>query len=336
MSDKQPTPRRDLDPEELRARLTSLLQWPVEVLDLAVLEGGRSSVTYRATLRRDDETDQDVVVKLAPPGLPPTANRDVLRQARILAALDRDGIVPVPTVLLTDAGAPPEVPPLFLMDLVAGSSVEPIFGTSGELPAPEVVRARALAAATTLAGLHAVDPATVAVGETVVSPADELARWERTLTAAGGSDAASKVLTALQDSLPVSVAPTLVHGDFRLGNCLFVGEILTSVLDWEIWALGDPRVDLAWLLLTAMPEVHPGADREPVGMPSAAELTARYEERSTRPDATAELSWFLAAALYKMAAMSRHIGKRFAPDDPRRTGREASAERMLATSLELL
>ncbi|MET0829245.1 MAG: hypothetical protein ABWY26_06985, partial [Microbacterium sp.] len=117
---------------------------------------------------------------------------------------------------------------------------------------------------------------------------------------------------------------------------LFVDRELQAVLDWEIWALTDPRIDLAWLLLTAMPDVHPGADREPTGMPAPAELMAEYEEHIDRSDATTDVSWFIALALYKMAAMARHIGKKFPADDPRRTGREAAAARMLAESLAAL
>ena len=69
---------------------------------------------------------QRVVVKVAPPGVEPIAHRDVLRQARLIRALDPTA-VPVPQVLWEDAGAPPEVPPLFVMSYLGGDSLEPLF-----------------------------------------------------------------------------------------------------------------------------------------------------------------------------------------------------------------
>ena len=85
------------------------------------LAGGASSLTY-AGLRGN----QRVVVKVAPPGVPPIAHRDVLRQARIIRALAPTP-VPVPELLFDDPGDPPDVPPLFVMSFIDGMSCEPLF-----------------------------------------------------------------------------------------------------------------------------------------------------------------------------------------------------------------
>ena len=92
------------DPGRLRARLRGLVAgWRPGATVTAVrpLEGGRSSLTYLVALERG----APVVVKMAPPGLPPTRNRDVLRQARVQEAVARSGRAPVAPVLFTDAGA---------------------------------------------------------------------------------------------------------------------------------------------------------------------------------------------------------------------------------------
>ena len=63
-------------------------RWPAaEVGTLEPLPGGISSLTYATTLRGTVDADRRVVVKVAPPGLEPVRNRDVLRQARVMAAL---------------------------------------------------------------------------------------------------------------------------------------------------------------------------------------------------------------------------------------------------------
>ena len=116
------------------------------------LSGGASSLTYVA-----HRHGRKVVVKVAPPGLPPVLHRDVLRQARLVRALARSD-VPVPEVLWEDVGARPEVPPLFVMSFVEGSSVEPLFDLEGEPVEPEQMSARLRHAARALAALHRVEP----------------------------------------------------------------------------------------------------------------------------------------------------------------------------------
>src|SRR5580658_1044497 len=98
---------------ELESRLS-----PLRVQHMRRLPGGASSLTYAGRVPGGDQ----VVVKVAPAGIPPLLNRDVLRQARLLRALEQTA-VPVPEVLWTDAGDPPEVPPLFVMSFVEGSSL---------------------------------------------------------------------------------------------------------------------------------------------------------------------------------------------------------------------
>ena len=60
------------------------------------LQGGTSSITYRATLNRPGAGSEEVVLKVgAAAGLAPVKNRNVLRQARLQKAPDQTG-VPVP------------------------------------------------------------------------------------------------------------------------------------------------------------------------------------------------------------------------------------------------
>ena len=40
----------------------------------------------------------------------------------------------------------------------------------------------------------------------------------------------------------------IVWGDSRLGNQIYVDHRVVAVLDWEMVALGDPRIDLGWWL----------------------------------------------------------------------------------------
>jgi aminoglycoside phosphotransferase (APT) family kinase protein len=48
---------------------------------------------------------------------------------------------------------------------------------------------------------------------------------------------------------PEPVEPCLVHGDYRIGNCLVDGGRVTGVLDWELSFVGDFRFDLGYMSL---------------------------------------------------------------------------------------
>ena len=53
----------------------------------------------------------------------------------------------------------------------------------------------------------------------------------------------------LLDDPPDPVEPRLVHGDYRIGNCLVADGRMTGVLDWELAYIGDPRFDLGYMSL---------------------------------------------------------------------------------------
>jgi len=285
------------------------------VHDVRRLAGGASSLTFAGTT--DDS--RQVVLKVAPPGVPPVLHRDVLRQARLLEAL-RGTAVPVPEVLWQDPGDPPDVPPLFAMGFVEGSSLEPLFDLDDDTHEDRaVVRDRMTAAARTLAALHTITPAAIGLDdEPVVGLVDEVDRWCRLLETVDPELAPSwrDVADTLRTIPVASVSPAVVHGDFRLGNVLATGAVINAVIDWEIWSVGDPRIDLGWFLVNADPSTY----RRPTGyvgaLPTPAELADRYAEASGRE--VPDLATFEALACFKSTAtwslIVKHNRRRAAPD----------------------
>jgi aminoglycoside phosphotransferase (APT) family kinase protein len=252
-----------------------------------------------------------VVVKVAPPGVPPTAHRDVLRQARIIRALGPTA-VPVPEVLLEDVGDPPEVPPLFVMSRLAGESFEPLFDSSSEA-SEQSVQQRFLDAARVLATLHRLTPAAIgADGEPVIGAAAEIDRWCATLQTVDRSLAPDwpDTADALRAGVPAPVRPSIVHGDFRLGNLLAVDGSVTGVIDWEIWSVGDPRIDLGWFLVNADPATYSRPSPHVGAVPSRDVLLEQY-------GAVSDIAWFMALACFKSAAtwglIVKHNRRRTSP-----------------------
>jgi aminoglycoside phosphotransferase (APT) family kinase protein len=322
-------PVQELTDEDVVSRTTAVARrsWPsATVSGVRRLEGGVSSLTYAARIDTDDG-EREVVLKLAPPGLEPVRNRDVLRQARVLDALAGLDGFPVPQVLLRDAGDPPGVPPMFAMELRPGQAYEPLLDVSDAPPSPSEVAAREHELTRALARLQSRTPAELGVGDEPAAPAaEELHRWRRLFETVDADIAPGheELATRLAERTPADVAPRLVHGDYRAANMLFLGPRLEAVIDWEIWSVGDPRPDLAWVLLHTAPAhvFHP--DRSPADldagrlMPSTADLLATYVEArrglgataAELVDATSDLDWFLGVAHYKVASTIAVIWKR--------------------------
>ncbi|MER5427807.1 phosphotransferase family protein [Streptomyces sp. NPDC002588] len=257
--------------------------------DLRTLPGGHSGLTYSITAGQ-----VSYVVKAVPPGQRPIGRNDVLRQARVLRALTGSP-VPVPGLVTVDE----DEPAWFAMEFVDGEAIEPVLDE--HRLDPVLCRTRMLALAGVLRDLHgaAAEPAEP------LDPAGELDRWTRTMRAVPTElrPGAEDLLSALAAGLPASVPPTLTHGDFRLGNVLCQGERPAAVVDWEIWAYGDPRIDLAWFLLFADHRNFPRLGRAVPGLPAEEELLAAYLDGRPEPPA---LDWFRALARTKMAAIMGH------------------------------
>lgn len=127
-----------------------------------------------------------------------------------------------------------------------------------------------------------------------------------------------EVARYLAANTPEPLEPTVVHGDYRLGNSMVSPADPTrivAVLDWEMGAIGDPRADVGYLLATySEPNGRVSAlGSSPVtaepGFPSRAQLIERYVERSGRD--VEPLAWFEALALWKAAVFCEAIYGRF-------------------------
>ncbi len=315
-----------LDETEFRERLERAASgWRASASldDLRILPGGNSSIVYEARWRETPGEYARTVVKIAPPGLAPVRNRDMLRQGRVISALSSVAGVRVPELLFTDLGAPPEIPPFIVTNFLPGECYEPILDAAKDPRPHDEVRTRALGAARMLAALHStpadalrgLDAPDSAEPEHAVTLADEIDRWTRALNTVDDDARVGyrECAEALHASMPAPVPAVVVHGDYRLGNMLCADGRVHAIIDWELWARSDPRIDLAWFLFFTDEAEH-AAVLEPVvsGMPTAAALLAEYEQALGWP--VADLDWFAALVRYKEAGATalimKHLKKR--------------------------
>jgi aminoglycoside phosphotransferase (APT) family kinase protein len=143
----------------------------------------------------------------------------------------------------------------------------------------------------------------------------------------------------MRTRVPSSGRASLTHGDFRLGNILFVGDVPEAVIDWEIWSIGEPLVDLAWFVQFTDGENFPGVGHNVPGTPSATEVLDRYTAAAGTDRDQSETDWFFALGCLKLAAIQahnrrRHLDGRF--HDPYQALLGPSIDRHLSRGLETL
>jgi aminoglycoside phosphotransferase (APT) family kinase protein len=298
-------------------RLDSELVPPVTARRLGV---GQSNLTYLLS----DTAGHRWVLRRPPMGHLLNSAHDVLREARILSSLALTS-VPVPRIHgIAQAGEVSDAP-LVLMEFVDGLVISDV-AASQNLP----TRARhsaGIALPETLGRLHAVDLGAVNLTDLAShSPYAErqLKRWSgqwdrsKTRELADLDSLTGRLMTAI----PSPRTLTLVHGDLHLRNIVvsdFDGEMLAA-LDWELATLGDPIADLGTTLAywpeddeTILPEFR--ALLLP-GYPRRADLVERYCLVTGREVADAELAFWHALALWKVAIIAEGILRR-AQEDPR-------------------
>jgi aminoglycoside phosphotransferase (APT) family kinase protein len=263
-----------------------------------------------------------VVLRRPPrPPLPPSAH-DVLREARLLRALESTP-VRVPRVLATggeDAGLGV---PFYVMEEMEGTVI------TSELPPAldeeEQRRRVSEELVDALAEIHAVDWRACGL-EGYGKPTGYLERqlrrfnglWEFNKTR--DVPVVEEVGGWLADNLPESPESTIVHGDYRLGNTMFGDDApaaLVAIFDWELSTIGDPLADVGYLTVTWAQADDPvdstfsalsAATRRP-GFMTRDELTARYEERTGR--SISALNWYQALAMWKAAVFMEGNYKRY-------------------------
>jgi aminoglycoside phosphotransferase (APT) family kinase protein len=309
------------DPEVVGPLLAEVLHDPRWLTcDVALISGGKSNLTYRVA------SDAGEVILRRPPlgKILPTAH-DMVREHRVLSALEETA-VPVPrTLYLGDAdgglGAP-----FYVMERVLGHICRNAL-PPGYAEIREDREAIGQALVDVLAGLHTVDPADVGLAE-FGRPAGfmerQLRRWSQQWEASRTGDlpALDALRDALVRTLPEEREQSIVHGDYRLDNTVLhptkPGRIV-AVLDWEMSTLGDPFTDLGALLAFWSEEADPDvltAARivAPItaapGFPSRADVIERYSRRTGFDVSDAD--WYQSFAFFKLAVVCQGIAARAA------------------------
>ena len=134
----------------------------------------------------------------------------------------------------------------------------------------------------------------------------------------------------LTDNLPADRRIGVIHGDFQFPNVMYSHNEpkIVGLIDWELSTLGDPLLDLGWML-TSWCEPGDPEGKSPVVSPWSGFMTRRelvefYGSVSGR-DMT-QMPWFFCLACYKLACiLEGTYARSLAGQAPVETGRSLHA-----------
>jgi len=281
------------------------------IRDAALLAGGTQNILLR--FRRGERV---FVLRRPPPHLRKNSNETMRREARVLGAI-ADSEVPHPALI---AGCPEsEVlgASFYLMEPVEG------FNPTQGLPAyhrssPEIRREMGYSLVDSIAALGRIDYREAGLegfGKPEGYLERQVARWQSQLEGYAELEGYpgpeipgfEQVASWLDQNRPKSYQPGIIHGDYHLANVMYRNDApqLAAIVDWELSTIGDPLLDLGWLLATwpdadSLSPAAVGGGIEPwEGFPTAEQLVARYREAGSSRDLDS-VPWYEVLACYKL------------------------------------
>ena len=253
-------------------------------------------------------------MRIPPPSAPAGRDEGIVREWRIIQALDGTD-VPHPRAIASCADTSVLGRAFYLMGLVDGWSPADRRGW----PAPfdsDLAARRGLAYQVTegIALLSEVDWRAKGLGD--LGRPDgfherQVDRWTAFLERIKGRELPGFDVAAgwLRSHRPLDYIPGLMHGDYQLANVMFghgAPARLAAIVDWEMGTVGDPKLDLAWMLQgwpedTGSPAGSFPSFADLSGMPSRSALLAHYAAVSGRQ--VDDIDYYLILAKWKFGVV---------------------------------
>lgn len=281
------------------------------VLSVKQIAGGSQNNLF--LLRRDQA---ELVLRRPPRHLRKGSNETMVREARLLRALAGSD---VPHATLRAACENPEIigSTFYIMDNLEGFSPHGTLpGRYGTDPAWRLEMGVAFVRAGVALG--SLDYRAVGLhdyGKPDDWHARQVDRWRSQLEGyrqldgydGGALPGIDEIGRWLSDNLPSDRRIGIIHGDFQYPNVVYSFDrpSIAGLIDWELSTLGDPLIDLGWMLSSWCEAIDPEG-KTPVVTPwqdfmSRRELVDLYGQLSGR-DMT-QIPWFFCLACYKLACI---------------------------------
>jgi aminoglycoside phosphotransferase (APT) family kinase protein len=290
---------------------------PEGELEVRQFPSGTSNLTYLVKIG-----DWEGVLRRPPLGPGPPKAHDMGRESGLLMKLHEAYPLAPKPYFFTDE-EPIIGASFYVMELRKGVIVDDEF-PEGVEPTEGLCRGMSRMVADTLVELHAVDWKEAGLKE-LGKPGGFLERqvkgWISRYDKAKTEEIEEvEPLTGwIQNNIPKSPDPTIVHNDYKLNNLVLDPDDLTevrAVLDWEMTTLGDPLFDLAVSLSywteagdsQELKEVLPTVVSTP-GFWTRKEFIDYYAEKSGRD--LSNMPWYMVFGYFKLAVIIQQIYARW-------------------------
>jgi aminoglycoside phosphotransferase (APT) family kinase protein len=265
-------------------------------------------------------------VRIPPPTAPANRDEGILREWRIIEALDGTDVPCTPALgMCADTSVLGR--PFYMMGFVDGWS--PMNSKGWPAPFDTDLEARQGLAYQLVEGIALLgnvdwkDRGLHDLGRPDGFHERQVDRWTAFLErikgrALPGFDVAAAWLRAHR---PIDYIPGLMHGDYQFANVMFehgAPARLAAIVDWEMGTVGDPKLDLGWVLQgwpddTKAPEASGQGYADLYGMPSRDEIAKHYAEASDRQ--VDDLDYYLILARWKLGVVLEQGYQRAGDDE---------------------
>jgi aminoglycoside phosphotransferase (APT) family kinase protein len=293
-----------------------------EPVRLRFVSGGTQNDIYE--VRRGD---LHCALRIPPPAAPASRDAGIFREWRIIEALDGTDVPHTEAIsVCTDPAVLGRT--FYLMGFVEGWS--PMNHRRWPAPFDTDLAARAGLAfqlAEGIALLSKVDwraRGLQNLGRPEGFHDRQVDRWTAFLDRVKGRDLPGFDVAAawLRAHRPLDFVPGLMHGDYQFANVMYHHRAparLAAIVDWEMGTVGDPKLDLAWMMQswpedTSTPEAASASYVDMTGMPSRSALLAHYAAVSGRQ--VDDIDYYVVLARWKLAVVLEQ-GFQRAGDDER-------------------
>ena len=278
------------------------------------IAGGHSNLTFAVT----GANGARYVLRRPPLGHVLASAHDMGREHRIISGLQSSPVPVAPALGYCDDPAV-NVVPFYVMGFVEGHVIRDA-ATATAVLTPQARRRASESIVDTMAAIHSVDLRAACLddlGKHEDYIARQLRRWYSNWNSQKTRELPDidRVHAALLARIPAQGPATIVHGDYRLDNCMVndSGDIV-AVLDWEICTLGDPLADLGLLLVywTGPDDdasAWTGSSTTAPGFLNRADLVERYANTTGRD--LSQLAFYVAFAYWKLACILEGVYSRY-------------------------
>lgn len=136
-------------------------------------------------------------------------------------------------------------------------------------------------------------------------------RWSTFLERIRGRDLPGfdEAAAWLRAHRPLDFVPGLMHGDYQFANVMYCHGSparLAAIVDWEMGTVGDPKLDLGWVLQSWPEDTESPGDAamqyvDMRSMPSRDQLLDRYRDASGRQ--VDDIDYYLVLARWKLGVV---------------------------------